>query len=331
MVRKITLGTDCTGIDAGYYAMRDCVATLGNDIELVYEFASEIDIKTKQLIAQTTKPQLLYGDLTQRNVHDMPKVDVYIAGFPCQTFSVIGKRQGKRDTRGRLFEYIYEYIQHKKPRCFILENVPGLISIDNGSVFTHMLDMLQDLDHYTIRYDVLSPTDIGFPQNRKRVFVQGVVKALVIGDRIKPQEYKLSEFLLPKAEAIRMQPRVIRKLTDRQQDIINQVKKLVDTNDAIYLWDTRRSRKYMYKPFPNKCPCLVQHCYSLFLLNQDRYLSCLELLLLQGLQDESLHEHLAVFHANKNLSFITKLVGNSICVPLLKYILEPILLALTAR
>jgi DNA (cytosine-5)-methyltransferase 1 len=330
MIGTLTLGTDCTGVDAAFYAVRECLDMMEMNTTLEYKFASEIDSKIRHLITQTTCPDVLYEDLTQRNVAEMPTVDIYIVGFPCQTFSIVGKRQGTQDARGQIFDHIYEYIDMKRPTCFVLENVPGLMSIDNGRFFDHMMQVLHNLDCYDIHYDVLSPTDINFPQNRKRLFVQGTKHEITTqqnssNPRVMPPIRSLQDFILSREDAMKYQPRIGRELTNRQSSILQKVLKMINCVDGNYIWDTRRSAKYIYKPKKNTCPCIVQHCYSLYLLNQKRYLSCLELLLLQGLSDQTLLNYLGVYDCKGNVSFISKIVGNSICVPLLKYILQPML------
>lgn len=97
MLRHVTLGTDCTGIDAAYYALKGC---LSNNTRMQYMFASDIQPKIRDLLRHTTKPKHIYDDVSDRNVADMPSVDIYIAGFPYQTFSNLGKRTGIHRPKG---------------------------------------------------------------------------------------------------------------------------------------------------------------------------------------------------------------------------------------
>lgn len=95
-----------------------------------------------------------------------------VGGFPCQAFSVAGKRLGFQDTRGTLFFEIARILAHKRPRHFLLENVKGLLSHDEGKTFATILGVLSDLG-YRVEWQVLNSKDFGVPQNRERVFFVG--------------------------------------------------------------------------------------------------------------------------------------------------------------
>lgn len=100
-------------------------------------------------------------------------VDVICGGFPCQSFSVAGKRQGFLDeTRGTLFFEIARATEQIKPRILFLENVKGLLSHDKGRTFGIILDTLDELG-YDCEWQVLNSKNFGVPQNRERVFIIG--------------------------------------------------------------------------------------------------------------------------------------------------------------
>lgn len=100
------------------------------------------------------------------------KVDVICGGFPCQAFSVAGKRLGFEDTRGTLFFEIARFAKEIKPRYLFLENVKGLLSHDQGRTFETILLTLDELG-YDAEWQVLNSKDFGVPQNRERVFIIG--------------------------------------------------------------------------------------------------------------------------------------------------------------
>lgn len=99
-------------------------------------------------------------------------VDVICAGFPCQAFSIAGKRKGFEDTRGTLFFEIARFANIIQPRYLFLENVKGLLNHDNGNTFETILRVLDELG-YDAEWDVLNSKDFGVPQNRERVFIIG--------------------------------------------------------------------------------------------------------------------------------------------------------------
>jgi DNA (cytosine-5)-methyltransferase 1 len=99
-------------------------------------------------------------------------IDIICGGFPCQAFSVAGKRGGFDDTRGTLFFEIARFAQQIKPRFLFLENVKGLLSHDQGNTFGTILNTLDELG-YDTEWQVLNSKDFGVPQNRERVFIIG--------------------------------------------------------------------------------------------------------------------------------------------------------------
>jgi len=99
-------------------------------------------------------------------------VDVICAGFPCQAFSIAGKRKGFEDTRGTLFFEIARFANIIRPRYLFLENVKGLLNHDNGNTFETILRILDELG-YDAEWDLLNSKDFGVPQNRERVFIIG--------------------------------------------------------------------------------------------------------------------------------------------------------------
>lgn len=117
--------------------------------------------------------EINYGDATKLETSTLPDFDLLCAGFPCQSFSIAGKRQGFNDTRGTMFFEVLRILKDKRPRYFILENVKGLLSHDNGQTFKTILKSLADLGFYAIEWGVLNSRYFGVPQNRERIFIVG--------------------------------------------------------------------------------------------------------------------------------------------------------------
>lgn len=113
-----------------------------------------------------------YGDATTIDTGKLGDIDLLVGGFPCQAFSIAGKRFGFQDTRGTLFFDIARVLANKRPRHLVLENVKGLLSHDHGKTFTTIIGVLTDLG-YTVEWQVLNSKDFGVPQNRERVFIVG--------------------------------------------------------------------------------------------------------------------------------------------------------------
>lgn len=133
---------------------------------------SEID-KYATAIYQYHYPEhRKYGDATAINTDELPDFDFLCGGFPCQAFSVAGKRRGFSDTRGTLFFEIARILRDKRPRYFLLENVKGLLSHEDGKTFQTILGVLADIG-YLVQWQVLNSKNFGVPQNRERVFIAG--------------------------------------------------------------------------------------------------------------------------------------------------------------
>lgn len=107
-----------------------------------------------------------------RGLRDRGSIDIICGGFPCQAFSVAGKRKGFDDTRGTLFFEIARFANIIRPRYLFLENVKGLLNHDGGTTFEVILRTLDELG-YDAEWQVLNSKDFGVPQNRERVFIIG--------------------------------------------------------------------------------------------------------------------------------------------------------------
>lgn len=112
------------------------------------------------------------GDARRVDPSEIPDFDLLCAGFPCQSFSLAGKRGGFEDARGTLFYEICRIARAKRPPLLLLENVGGLLSADNRLAFKVVLESLGELG-YDVEWQVLNSKDFGVPQNRPRVFIVG--------------------------------------------------------------------------------------------------------------------------------------------------------------
>jgi DNA (cytosine-5)-methyltransferase 1 len=116
-----------------------------------------------------------YGDATKINPEELADFDLLCGGFPCQTFSIAGKRRGFEDTRGTLFFDIARIIKTKRPSYILLENVKGLLSHNKGQTFSIIINTIQGLG-YDVEWMVLNSKFFGVPQNRERVFIVGSIR-----------------------------------------------------------------------------------------------------------------------------------------------------------
>jgi len=130
---------------------------------------SEIDKHAIQIYQKHFKGHKNYGDATRIIPEEIPDFDLLVGGFPCQAFSIAGKRRGFKDTRGTLFFEIARIAKAKKPMYMLLENVKGLISHDKGKSLEIILETLQELG-YCVNIEIHNSKNFGVPQNRERIF-----------------------------------------------------------------------------------------------------------------------------------------------------------------
>ena len=135
----------------------------------------EIDKYANMSYAAMHKPkesEVFFDDIRTVDPSDMPECECYCGGFPCQSFSIAGKRGGFRDTRGTLFFEIMRLAEARKPEYIFLENVRGLLNHDGGATFETIIRTMVQLG-YGVEWQVLDSQYFGVPQHRERVFIIG--------------------------------------------------------------------------------------------------------------------------------------------------------------
>jgi DNA (cytosine-5)-methyltransferase 1 len=141
-------------------------------------FTSEWD-KDAQKTYRANFGEVPFGDITKEETKKFipDGFDVLCAGFPCQAFSIAGKRGGFEDTRGTLFFDVAEVIKRKKPKAIFLENVKGLRNHNGGKTLATILNVLRnDLDYFVPEPQIINAKDFGVPQQRERIYIVGFRK-----------------------------------------------------------------------------------------------------------------------------------------------------------
>ena len=170
------------------------------------------------------------GDITLINEKEIPTHNILCAGFPCQAFSVSGKRKGFEDTRGTLFFDIVRISNFHRPELILLENVKNLISHDKGRTLKKILSTLNKIGYNTF-YKVLSSSKYGLPQRRERVYFVSFRKDL-----------KVSNFSFPKDLNIK---------TNLTQIISNNNNSFISRND-IDIYDNELEKKDLFGNYPQR-------------------------------------------------------------------------------
>lgn len=178
--QKHTKKSSTTKMDATKIRFIDLFAGIGgirlgfegdsNNTQCVY--SSEWDKFAQQTYEANfhVKPD---GDITKVSASSIPNFNVLLAGFPCQPFSSIGKREGFANaTQGTLFFDVLRILKYHMPEAFLLENVPGLLTIQHGETFKIIISALKEAG-YSVHHTVLEASDFGLAQSRKRVIIVG--------------------------------------------------------------------------------------------------------------------------------------------------------------
>lgn len=253
------------------------------------------------------------GDITKINAGTIPDFDILLGGFPCQAFSIIGKKEGfANETCGTLFFEIERILKEKKPKAFLLENVRNLTAHDNGNTFRVIITHLEALG-YHVYYKVLNALDYGVPQKRERIIIVGFLDDV--------------DFVFPKPVAV-SERKTLSDILEENVDMKYYVR------DEIRLSRLERIKDKNYpKPYishENIAGSITPHPYSsalragasanYILINDERRPTERELLRIQGFPDN----YKIVVPYGK----IKKQTGNSVAVPVIKAVAGEMMRAL---
>lgn len=161
------------GIGGFHLAMEaigaECVFASENDPHARTTYESNFKHRSPALFAR----EQFAGDIKAVDTSRIPDFEVLCAGFPCQAFSIAGRRRGFDDPRGTLFFEIVRVLTDKRPAAFFLENVRGLTSHDGGRTLRIIEDILTEQLGYSLHMKIVKACDFGLPQLRPRLFMVG--------------------------------------------------------------------------------------------------------------------------------------------------------------
>jgi DNA (cytosine-5)-methyltransferase 1 len=293
----IRIGTDCSGIEAPIQALK----RMG--IPFRHMFSCEKDIHCQESIQANYHPEQFDTDITTRHVRSLPAIDLYVCGFPCQPFSLAGKRQGVEDDRGTIFGYCLEVIHTLRPKCFILENVKGLLNIDDGRTFDAIITSLKRLK-YHITWKVLNTKDYGIPQQRERLYIIGLLSDI--------------PYIWPEPIKMKSLPSYLDH-TDREPQPIPEFMKRANMLKHVPQNSCFVDIGFPYHDFPNSdivCPCITAQA-NLWCVPYQRRATVKECLALQGFPKNFIQ-----VVSDRQLK---KQIGNSMSVNVLEAIFSTLL------
>ena len=279
-------------------------------------FSAEID---KQACATYQKNfgENPFCDVTKLKASALPSFDILCAGFPCQPFSLAGKRRGFNDTRGTLFFDIERILQTKQPKAFILENVKGLINHDKGNTLKIILNTLREKLNYNVFSKVLNSKDYALPQNRERIYIIGFKEQHVKFNFPEPMEKKID---LSTIRESNLEGTNISDLAKAHIEMHLKNHKMyheIKNNPLLLSYEIRKSRASFR--FDNISPCLTAKMGTggnnvPIFVNEMRKFTTRECLRIQGFPES--------YRITPNTAQSYKQIGNSVSVPVVKLLAE---------
>ncbi len=266
-------------------------------------FSSDIDIPAQESY-EANFGERPTGDITKVAATDIPDFDLLFGGFPCQSFSIIGKREGFADkTRGTLFFEIARIIKEKRPHAFVLENVKQLTSHDDGRTLQTIISTLRDELGYHVEYRVLNALDYGLPQKRERVVIVGSTVPFVMQWPQPVKKGKTLEDILEKD----VDPKHL-----ASPEIVSKRKQMHHSEYYPAVWHENKAGNI--SSYPYSCALRAGASYNYLLVNGERRLTPREMLRLQGFPDS--------FKIVVSDCQVRKQAGNAVPVDMIKLVLD---------
>jgi site-specific DNA-cytosine methylase len=177
-----TVGTDCSGGGSFEQALEN----IGFDYNL--KFGCDSDVSCKNIYLENFRPEFWFDDVTTRASRDVPSVDIYASGFPCQPFSSCGLRAGTEDdkNRGTIVAHVLDTIRETTPRLVLLENVKGLVTKKFYPLLEWLVTTLGSMGYETW-VNMLNTNEHGIPHHRPRFYLVAIKKDNLVCDFEWPQ------------------------------------------------------------------------------------------------------------------------------------------------
>lgn len=198
-LRVASLFCGCGGTDVGLLGGFNFLGKhySKNDLKIVY--ANDIDDSACRIFKENFGIIPDNRDIREIKSDEIPEFDILTGGFPCQSFSIVAqnpKRLGVKDDRGKLFFEMCRILKEKKPKCFIAENVKGILSANNKSAFPLIIEEFEN-SGYTVFYELINAVNYGVPQKRERVIIVGFRNDLNITEFTFPESVCSNDEFVP--------------------------------------------------------------------------------------------------------------------------------------
>lgn len=275
-------------------------------------FSSEIDA-TAQATYEANFGERPQGDITKIPARSVADHDILLAGFPCQSFSIMGKMRGFADTRGTLFFDIERILKAKRPSFFLLENVSQLVTNQQGRTFKEILYRTKQLG-YHVKWAILNALDFGLPQKRQRVFIAGFDKNYEFEFPKGTRKYDLNIVLQPDSE--------VPKKYEASDEIKKKRLAAMNPKDIFCpsVWHENKAGNISIHD--HACALRANASYNYQLVNGKRRFTPREMLRLQGVPEE--------FDLRGSYQQMRVQTGNAVPVPVVQAVGEAMLEAINS-
>jgi len=273
-----------------------------------------------------------FCDITKLDPAFLPDFDVLCAGFPCQAFSIAGKKLGFEDTRGTLFFDVCRIIEKKQPPIILLENVKNLTQHDNGKTFSTIISSLENLN-YSVSFQLLNAKNFGVPQHRERIIIVAVNKSFshhkfdfsflkehtsTLNQILEKEHHILSsnEYTLIDNKFIKKQKSGLIFCGYRNKNI----RKVGVKDNSLHLSRTHKQPNRIYHIDGNHPTLSSQESSGRYFVYDGKYvfqLTLLECFRLMGFPDN--------YKKIGSKSNLYNRIGNSVCVPMIYSVMKEIL------
>lgn len=174
MYKVVSLFAGCGGCDQGIIGNFNFNGKHYKKLPYKIIYALDIDQKALNTYAKNFNcTKLVCGDVKEIQSDEIPDCDVIVGGFPCQSFSTVNPTKDPFDDRANLYKQMVRIVREKQPKAFVAENVKGLMTLHQGSIFNKVRKEFEEAG-YTLSYQLLNAADYGVPQKRERVIVVGI-------------------------------------------------------------------------------------------------------------------------------------------------------------
>lgn len=316
-MKKLTVGSLFAGVGG------TCIGFKEAGFDVIW--ANELDPNAAKTYRENfPNTELIEQDITTLNPNDLKKVDVILAGFPCQAFSIAGYRKGFEDERGNLFFDVIRLARVIKPKIIFLENVKNLQSHDSGNTYKVIKETLE-AHGYHVTEKVMNSMEYGnVPQNRERIYVVAFKNKKFLDNFCFPEPIERTTQLKDIIDQNESDERFF-YTPGKYPNYDEMIKETIKSKDTCY----QIRRIYVRENKSNVCPTLTAnmgtggHNVPLILTDKGvRKLTPRECFRLQGFPDSY------KFPEKMSLGNLYKQSGNSVTAPVIKRIAEQILLAM---